>query len=497
MVLGSFGLVGGPASDDFLPRQDVYFAIMIALATLLSAFVLVAHRGAARQLLAAALVLDLGVTAAGATFVTVPTSLLASSTPQSSEIARLAAGGRYALYNAYIRSILAEPSYITDSGLTDLNVLRDLPSVQGYGSVVDGTYDHATGTHGLETLQRAALVNGTFDDLDLRVLLTLPIYLGEPIRVHAAIPVAGAAAAPANDSTGVGQDAPNPAPLASGPWPVGQGGTRVFRLPQVRTVLRVIVVVRSASGPPPAKVGVALASGTGLGGPPPTQNVDVVNGQAIYFLSNPARGEMVVVHNPGRTAMVIGAVLAVTSHPDQRMLLDGALQGYLAAGHWRYDGRIGPDIVFIDDDAAGQAWLQSLGSRAPDPSARAPGSVRVLAGSATQPERDLVQAPSPVELVRSETYEPGWSATLVPLGGGQPLSEPVQHLGIVESIEVPAGRWQVSWRYAPSTLEEGAWTSLAGVVLVLGFCLVALARILRRSRHSGRRARHRRGVAAT
>jgi hypothetical protein len=457
-----------PAGQDFLPRQDVYFAVMIGLATLLAGFVMVAHRRAGRRLLAVAIALDLGVAVAGASFITVPSSILVSSTPQASAVAAFAGtGGRYALYNAYIRSILDQPPYLTNSGLTDLNVLRDLPSVQGYGSVVSGTYDHATGTHGLETFNPLRLADGTFDRLNMKVLLTMPLYLGEPIKVHADIPVAGGPPAPANGGPGVGVNAPDPAPLASGPWPIAPGGTRVFRLPGTRKVLRAIVVVDPVTGPPPDRIAVGLSPGTGRAAAGPTHDVRVVNRQAVYFLPNPTLGEMVVVHNPTSRPVVVGAVLAVTSHPDLRLLLDGALQGDLAAGHWSYAGKIGPVLAFENEKAAGPAWLQPAGSTTVDPSRAAAGTVQVDPGSATQPERDVVRAPAPVTLVRSETYEPGWTATLTPLGGGPARTESARPLGIVQSIEVPAGSWAISWRYAPATLREGALLSLAAGLLVL------------------------------
>ncbi len=61
-------------------------------------------------------------------------------------------------------------------GEPDLTILRDLSSVQGYGAVVDANYDRATDTHTQLNMNLAALGDGTFAQLDLGVLTTVPEY---------------------------------------------------------------------------------------------------------------------------------------------------------------------------------------------------------------------------------------------------------------------------------------------------------------------------------
>jgi hypothetical protein len=282
------------------------------------------------------------------------------------------------------------------------------------------------------------------------------------------------------DGAVAGSKAPHPAPLAGGPWPVPAGGSRDFRLPDERNVVRVVLELDSHSQPPPASVEVGLGDSTA----PALHSVAVVNGEAVSSFPGEARGEVVEVRNPGRSPLVLGAVIAVTSHPDQRLLLDGALQGYLPAGHWRYEGRIGSLVVFVNERTKAPAWLEAVASAAPDQGSPAAGSVRVLAGSATQPESELVHAPRPVVLVRSVTYEPGWRATLTPLGVGKARTEEARRFGLVQAVQLPAGSWQVSWHYAPTTLVAGAWISLAGALVAGGICLVGLlvAPLHRRSR---------------
>src|ERR1019366_5900533 len=75
------------------------------------------------------------------------------------------------------------------AGLTDLNILQENASVQGYGSIVNGRYQDATNTHSFEDLNVARLSGVSFNTLDLKALISLPIYFGEPLTAGAAIPL--------------------------------------------------------------------------------------------------------------------------------------------------------------------------------------------------------------------------------------------------------------------------------------------------------------------
>ena len=95
-------------------------------------------------------------------------------------IAALGYPGRFAIYDPD----LLDPGELPALGQPDLNgVGADaMPSIQGYTSIVDGRYASATGTHGATgegdaTLAPQAIEDGTLDQLDTSVLLTLPAYL--------------------------------------------------------------------------------------------------------------------------------------------------------------------------------------------------------------------------------------------------------------------------------------------------------------------------------
>jgi hypothetical protein len=101
---------------------------------------------------------------------------------------------------------------------------------------------------------------------------------------------------------------------------------------------------------------------------------------------------------------------------------------------------------------------------------------------------DLVSAPHGALLVRSAAYSPGWSVTIVPTAGASRASAeeagvslPVRGVGGLQGVDLPPGRWTVTWRYRSVRAEVGL---LAGV---LG--LIILALLFATGARRGRRAR--------
>ena len=91
-------------------------------------------------------------------------------------------------------------------GEPDLNILRGLDSVQGYGAVVDGGYDQATDTHEQLNMNPAGLADGAFAQLDLGVLATVPEYF-----VHLATAAPGIPNSVISGATPIPPEAPSAA----------------------------------------------------------------------------------------------------------------------------------------------------------------------------------------------------------------------------------------------------------------------------------------------
>lgn len=111
-----------------------------------------------------------------------------------------------------------------------------------------------------------------------------------------------------------------------------------------------------------------------------------------------------------------------------------------------------------------------------DPSAR--GVVADVTGVPSR-YRMRVHAPGPRQLVLTETYHPQWQC----LVNGHPV--PVfQTDRWFMSVRVPAGDYEVVWRFTPTRFRQGMVVSVVALMIVLGALLVVWRRA-RRSRAGG------------
>jgi hypothetical protein len=130
--------------------------------------------------------------------------------------------------------------------------------------------------------------------------------------------------------------------------------------------------------------------------------------------------------------------------------LDGSLVDDVTQPNWHFAGMIGPFCVFYNSAAAGRAWVENRS-----------GSAHIVSDAPWGDETIRVESPSPSTLVRSVAYDPGWRAYL----GGTGL--PVRRLGLIQTVDVPAGTHLVTFRYRSPHLSTGALATSASVVLIV------------------------------
>jgi hypothetical protein len=409
---------------------------------------------------------DLALYLTGMGLITVPTSALATTTAESSAIARLAGpGGRSALLNSSFEDISSDPLAPEKFGVTDLNLLHNLPSVQGYGSIVNSAYENATETHLFEDIDVGALDSSTFDELNLTTLLTLPAYLEDRIPVRSGIPVALG-----NGAFVTGPNVPAPPAQASGPYPITTSESATFLLSHPYAIDHVSVIMNNGSGSPTAI----------------TVSADDTNGHSVTRTAVRKGASFTVGFPHGTTAVrfevrvlrglpgEIGAFVVVTDHPGERLILDGRLENALTAPHWTYAGTIGALTAFTNHQARGGAWLKPLAGHASTDG----GSVVVLSRSDSAPTVMRVDSPQGAILVRSEEYAHGWTARLHPQGGGPTIVLPVEPDGLIEQVTIPKGTYTVTWRYAPTGILVGLVSSGAGALVLFALIVVSLRRRL-------------------
>ena len=410
---------------------------------------------ARRRALVAVVVADLACFVLATSTAVAPPAVTLGPT-RAAAAAVLGSNGRFAIVDTAVSHL----DTLTVVGQPDLNVLTRLQSVQGYGSILSERYDAATGAHRLDTLSACALETGTFAPLRLTTVLA---YAGDL-------------------AVGVGPGRPAPAAPAQqcrgAPLP---GGTRqrTFYLGWPVTLSSASLVSgASAQRAGAPRVGVVTARG-GTRWPLETVRRTPEGWSVVFRRPQDAAG--IVVQGPARA---ISATSTVEGATGGRWALDGILQDALDTSDWRfvgtYDGTFG--IFRRTTPPRPPVWLARP----------APGSsVRQLAAPDWGGSIDRVVATRTLRVVWSQSYLPGWHASLTPVptphAKGRPTAPRVVPLtvrpdGLIQAVTVPPGTWTLRFSYRPRLLTAGISASLAGVAGFVALFVTMAARGRRRRR---------------
>jgi hypothetical protein len=373
-------------------------------------------------------------------------------------VARFTHGGRFAIYDPD----LLGGGELTALGVPDGNVMTQTPSIEGYSSIVDGTYATATGSHqasgdGQNVLAPSAIGDGTLDQLGTTVLLTPSAYL--------ITPVTGAAAA----GPGLRHATPaEPATWYFGAWLPVTGltlpasGARGLKVGLVEPSGRVDWV--SASAGPGAS---GAAAGPAGGG-----------GTVRVTLPQPHEAVAVRVATASGSAVLGPPVLSTAGGGSYRAA--GPLQDALVPPRWRFSGFDGSFAMFADSMARPALTLQAL------PGVPAAGArIHPVAGPQFAPSAARVSSPHGVTVIRSVAAIPGWTAAWRPAGQAVAKTLPLRRSGLVQAVTVPPGRGTLTWAYDPPGARLGGWLSLAGLAVLLGVGVTAASAGRRRSGKMG------------
>jgi hypothetical protein len=341
--------------------------------------------------------------------------------------------GRFAVY---------DPDLIDSNGLRvieapDLNVIHGVASVQGYSSIVDGTYASATGSHqstglGQDILSPRAVGDGTLDQLDTTVLFSPRDYF---------------LVSPESDLA-----TPDP---AAGERHLAPGGRATWYLGEDLAVTSIVIPDANATSDVGSGLQFGVVTSTG-----DTTWVPAATPDGPHFLRVAlARPESAValVAKAGRTQIGLGSP-SVTSADGTHYVADGQLQAAISPPRWTFRGLDGSFAVFANHFARPALTLRG-----------SPGaSVYATAGPVFAPSAAAVSSRHGVDVIRSEAAIPGWTATWHP-DAGPAVTLRVRRVGLVQGVEVPAGHGVLTWTYrAPG------WT----VGWVLSACALAALAVL-------------------
>ncbi|MGD0742234.1 MAG: hypothetical protein ABSA31_02955 [Acidimicrobiales bacterium] len=333
---------------------------------------------------------------------------------------------------------------LNEIGAPNLNVFTGLASVQGYGSLTWGPYAQATGTHGQNRAAPGAFSTGVFDSLDVRALLVLPWAFES--RVTPANPgvVRIARATPTTRYFGGAVDVTSVRIAGGRGWPPSALGAEARGI-------RLLGMHRQGA---PARVVVGAREATAYFRP----------GLRSFGLVLPAAGTAprsvaVEVARPGGRPFSPTGLLAATVTPP----------------HWRIAGSLGVYLLLTDTRAYGP-----LTTFAPSGTRRLAADVRVVSSSPWTPAETVeVDTARPVLLVRGVADLPGWQATVT--SGGRVERVRLRRYGVVQAVELAAGRSVVTFRYQPPGLSTALALAAVGCALLAALGLVDL-RLARRRR---------------
>ncbi|MFZ1062943.1 MAG: hypothetical protein WAN30_05665 [Acidimicrobiales bacterium] len=347
--------------------------------------------------------------------------------------------GRYAL----VDPSGANHYTFEDLGAANMNVFTKLPSVQGYGSLIDELYGNVTQTHPLFGLDGCQLARGVYHQLQLSTVVV-----------------------PMDKLTTLVQP-------------------RMVTPPQCVAPQRATSIVRYfGENLPVRSITVEGVKGAFASADPLTAQLlnakDEPEGTAITM---PARQQVNFDFAPqheaasGVLVSSISGILAgsVALEEDVKPVvtydLDTQFQQALSSSAWRNLATVGSLAYFRATSVRASAWL---GTHA------ATSRIKKIVDSTWGDSWITVAATHPTVLKRSMEWIPGWHATAVNLSNGRVVTLHVVRSGLIQQVIVPPGTWKVHFHYHAPFIDVGLAGSIGGTLLLLAGCCVVRGWVPRR-----------------
>jgi len=307
-----------------------------------------------------------------------------------------------------------------------MNVFTRLPSVQGYGSLINALYGDVTSTHPLFQLNACKLANGVFRQLRLASIAVSTLELATPVS-HG-----------------------TPASLSCLPSQSAEKTQRYFgQMLAVRTIDLVgFDGQRVATG----MVRARLLNDHGVPfGPTLVKAGDV----RMSFNFRRFHREAAGVELHAANGALIGSTIV---HPRgvhaQAYRLTTPFQQALSSPSWQIAQTVGSMTIFKATSLRRSAWLggEVQSSR-----------ITNITNASWGDSWVSVTATHPTVLKRSMEWIPGWRATARNDQTGVSERIRVVRSGLIQQVTVPKGSWTIHFHYHAPHIELGLAGSLFGV----------------------------------
>lgn len=433
--------------------------IALAFGVGATAIVWLRPRLSSRQWAAAAaafVAVDLGFMALTSQLGQWPSNDLVSGTTPIQQLmsAHLSAGGRFVNYDP--QTYASYPG--SPQGVPDLNIIPGLPSISGYASIVNSTYESVTHTHEQDDLDIGQLGTGTLDRLDLQEIVTLPEYFLVPMGS------APRSLRPLQQvSEGYGADPAlirgYGATFNATAYPFYPGPRSSLHSGEVQSWYfgeslqpdsASLLFTHATSAAALIRFGTLGADGITRWGATAT-----VAAGATRVVERLPRGEAI-----GLSVQVVGSLpahQAVISAAGRSYEVAGSLSSTVVPGPWHWAGAEQGYAVYTFAKAPTPITASTAGGR--------PLNVRVVSNTAKS-EQIVVDAPAPSVVIRSVAWDSGWRAS-VSVNGGTVRAVSVKSLDLVQAVQIPAGHDVVTFRYRPPHLTVASVLSIGAVGVLL------------------------------
>jgi hypothetical protein len=338
-------------------------------------------------------------------------------------VSELGHSGRFAL----VDPSGAHQNEFQNLGSPNMNVFTRLPSVQGYGSLINALYGDVTSTHPLYQLNACKLADGVFRQLRLASIAVSTLELATPV------------------SRGT------PASLSCLPLQSAEKTQRYFgQMLAVRTID--LVGFRGQS----VATGAVWVQLLNAYGKPFGPTLSQPGGGRMSFNFRTFVRDAAGVEIHAASGALIGSTIV---HPKgahvQAYRLTTPFQQALSSPAWQIAKTTGSMTIFRATSLRRSAWLggEVSASRITD-----------IRNASWGDSWISVKATHPTVLKRSMEWIPGWRATALNETTGKTERVRVVRSGLIQQVTVPTGSWTIHFHYHAPHIEEGLAGTLLGVV---------------------------------
>ncbi len=348
-----------------------------------------------------------------------------------------------ALLGGYGRFALVDPSgshqdQFVDLGSPNVNVFTEIPSIQGYGSLIEQVYGDVTASHPMFSLDPCKLADGTFVQLRLASFAISASELATPLSLGSS---GSLRCLPVSDNTRTqryfGQM------LAVRNFTVeGVNGHRV-------SAGAVSARLLDASGHP--------------FGPTLTQVGEAINFFDFARVHLAAAGVQIDAPSGARIA---STTVSVSGRASATYALNTPFQQALSSPRWHLSATVGTLAVFKASHVRPIAWFGDHLTSS---------SIVNMKNSGWGDSWITVRVAHPTVLKRSQAWLAGWRAIATNRTSGEHRSLVIVRSGLIQQVVVPPGTWEVHFHYHAPYIESGiagsalgALSWLAGVAYVRG-----------------------------